>query len=296
MTLNSLDCYTLVTCPADHVRLVVANVTDTARALERSHLCGPIAGLVQAELIGGTVLLGTLLERPEQRISLRVAFPHGLLRGAVLEASYNGNIRGYVKQKVIPELDDDESLDDGMLFERALGHEVSCAIVTSEPPRPDERALFNLNIPERLSITDIIEEYFNSSLQRNAFAQLSAASKGGYVECAHALLCEFLPEADSQLCDRLEPLFINGTIQNALDGGADIATIAQLMGLCTPQHMEVHPIRFACSCTAEHVLSMLRSLPVEEIQALIAENKSADIFCHMCGKCYSITPEQLRTL
>ena len=38
------------------------------------------------------------------------------------------------------------------------------------------------------------------------------------------------------------------------------------------------------------------ALPLAERQAMAAEGKAIDIFCHMCGKCYTLTPQQLRDL
>ena len=63
MTFESLDKVVTAFFPETQTRLTVANVTDTAKTLERNHLCGPTAGLIQAELVGGAVLMGTLLER-----------------------------------------------------------------------------------------------------------------------------------------------------------------------------------------------------------------------------------------
>ncbi len=106
MTFESLDKVVTAFFPETQTRLTVANVTDTAKTLERNHLCGPTAGLIQAELVGGAVLMGTLLERPEQAISLRLQFPDGLLGGACIECTGSLTIRGYTRQKVIAELDD----------------------------------------------------------------------------------------------------------------------------------------------------------------------------------------------
>ena len=88
MVVNSLDRIVTGYFPEIQARLTVANVTDTARTLERNHLCGPTAGLIQAEMVGGAALLGTLLERENQAISLRMLFPEGSLGGATIDNSF----------------------------------------------------------------------------------------------------------------------------------------------------------------------------------------------------------------
>lgn len=295
MILQSLDRIVSATCPEAHVRLTVANVTDTARTLERNHLCGPIAGLVQAEFVGGAALLGTLLEAPGQTIALRAQLPEGLLGGVTVECAYGYGIRGYTRQKVLPKLDDSEEPDE-TLFDRAIGRSTQCSVVRAAPGRVLSQDTFDVSYADRLTVTDIVEDYFSGSLQRRAFVQLSAASKLGYVECAHALLCDLLPEAPDDTYDRLNACFASGAVQDALDAGADLTALAHLLGLDPPQGETSHPVRFFCSCTADRVLAMLRTLPRADLLEMVAAGKSTDIFCHMCGKCYTITPEQLKTL
>ncbi len=295
MVVRSLDRIVSVYCPEAHVRLYLANVTDTARTLERNHLCGPVAGLVQAELVAGGTLLGTLLDAPGQSISLRLRFPDGLLGGATMNCAYGYDLRGYTRQKVLASLDD-ASESDEELFDRALGRNAKCAVVRSDAHGGSTNAVFELNYKDRLTITDVIEEYFCTSLQRRALVQLSAASKQGYVECAHALMVDFLPEATPACYEAIEKKFADGTAQDMLDAGTDIKGFVEFFELDTPTAEETHPVRFYCPCSSERVMTMLKGLPKSDLEALIAEEKPTDIFCHMCGKGYTITPEQLRTL
>ncbi len=295
MILQSLDQLVSVYCPDAHVRITVANVTDTARTLERNHLCGPVAGLIQAELVGGAALLGTLLDTPGQTLSLRLQFPNGLLGGATINCNHNFEIRGYTKQKVLESLDDSKD-DDATLFDKALGRSAHCAVIRSDAHGGNTHAVFDLNVKEHLTITDIIEEYFCTSLQRRTLIQLSAASKLGYVACSHALMVDFLPEATDDCYRLIEARFADGTAQDMLDAGTSAKDFAAFFELDTPINEETHPVRFFCPCSSDRVIAMLKGLPKEELDALIAEGKSTDIFCHMCGKCYTITPEQLRAL
>ena len=224
----------------------------------------------------------------------RVNFPDGQLRGAVIEVTHEGTVRGYVRRKVLPELDDAD-ISDKELFRKAIGCKAQCAVIVSDRSGADTHAVFGCGFEDHLSVTDILEEYFNNSLQRRAYAQISAASEDGHVACAHALLCEFMPEADQSACGDVEKRFDDGSVQAAMDRGADIAEIAALLGV-TPTGFEEKPIRFACTCSDEKVIAMLRTLPKEDREALIAKGEPTDIYCHMCGRGFTITPEQLKAL
>lgn len=295
MILNSLDEVSSFYDPDSHLRLTFATVTDTARALERSHLCGPIAGVIQAEFVGAATLLGTLLDGPGQTISLRVNFPDGQLGGATIECASGFLIRGYTRQKVLPQLDDSDAPNDA-LFDRALGRRATCGVVRTLPNAEPHLARFDVSYQDHLSVTDIVEEYFCTSLQQRALAQLSASSRLGYVACAHALLCDFQPEASEETYARIERLFAFGRIQDAIDSGASVDALARMMGLGNLQCEHTQKVRFYCGCSADRVLTMLRTLSPETRREMIAAGKPTDIYCHMCGKCYTITPEQLAAL
>lgn len=296
MMQQSLDKMVSVYCPQAHVRLVLANVTDTSKTLERNHLCGPIAGVVQAEFVGGMALLGTLLSAPGERISLRVDLPNGLLGGALLECAYGHTIRGYMRRKVLPDLDD-SSAPSEELFDRAIGRRAHCGIIRSDAHGGKTDAVFDLNFKDSLTVTDIIEEYFCTSLQRRALVQLSAASKQNYVACSHALLCDFLPEASEETYRKIEQRFASGEVQDALDRGLSIQEFIDFFQLDPPSTAaEEVPVKFACHCSSDRVIAMLRSLPKEDLIAMIDEGRASDIYCHMCGKGFSITVEQLKAL
>ena len=85
-------------------------------------------------------------------------------------------------------------------------------------------------------------------------------------------------------------------MQDALDGGADLNAFARLLGLGPATVVASLPVRFACGCSGAKVMNMLRALPRADLLAMIAEHRSTDIYCHMCGKCYTVTPEQLQAL
>lgn len=294
MTQNSLDRRVTAVCAGDRLVLTLANVTDTARTLERNHLCGPVAGLVQAEFTAAAALLGTLTDHAGQTVLLRSDLPEGQLRGAVIEITHEGTIRGYVRRKILPELDD-AAIPEKELFRKAIGCDAQCAVIVSDRSGAETHAVFGCRFADHLSVTDILEEYFNNSLQRRAFVQLSAASEDGHVSCAHAFLCEFMPEADQALCDALEKHFADGSVQAAMDRGATVDEIAALLGVTPTEHTEM-PLRFACTCSAEKVIAMLKALPPGDRQALIDKDEPTDIYCHMCGRGFTITPEQLKAL
>ncbi len=300
MNVSSLDRVCRARFPEAQATLVLANVTDTARALERNHLCGPIAGLVQAEFVGGMALLAEDVQEEGERAVLRVEFPEGQIQGVVMECRGDFSIRGYTLRKVLPELDDSDAPCDD-LFDRALGRVARYALDIWHGEHHMAFLPGEVSFKDHLTVTDIFEACFDAwglgDDATESIAQISAASKLGYVECAHALRCRHAFGADAtEALGRLNAAFDSGTVQDALDAGADLAALGRLLGLGEPEELEQWPVRFRCDCTADKVVAMLRGLPRAERLAMIAENRPIDIYCHMCGKCYTITPAQLKDL
>ena len=82
--------------PGSKIRVVLAEATDSARELERSHLCGPTAGLIQAEALAGVALLSSELTQPDETVTLRLKVS-GPVGGVLVEASADGGLRGYTQ-------------------------------------------------------------------------------------------------------------------------------------------------------------------------------------------------------
>ena len=56
------------------------------------------------------------------------------------------------------------------------------------------------------------------------------------------------------------------------------------------------PLRFACRCSPERVEGLLAGMPVGDLEAMILEDRPAQIFCHMCGKGYQVGVDRLQAI
>lgn len=68
------------------------------------------------------------------------------------------------------------------------------------------------------------------------------------------------------------------------------------MGLDDVRFDEPKPLLFKCRCSMERVESVIAALSVEELQEMACKGEESQIFCHMCGKGYQITPTQIEEL
>ena len=85
-------------------RWVYADVTDSARDLARSHLCGPAAELALAESLAAVALLGADLEQPEETVSFQMK-TDGPIGSVLVEAAFDGALRGFPAKKILAAFD-----------------------------------------------------------------------------------------------------------------------------------------------------------------------------------------------
>ena len=282
---RSADSVTHAFSPEARIRLVLAEVTDSARELERSHLCGPTAGLIQAEALAGVALLGSELVQPEETVTLRLTVS-GPIGGLLVEASADGSLRGYTQVKVMNDLDACEELD----ASAALGDTAQIQILRTLPGTILASGTAEV---QPASLTRGIEAYYRQSLQRRVRVQIAALAYGGFLDGARGLLVECLPDGDRQAFARVARLIEDDTLLESLEAAASLRTICDSVGLPECRIEPPRPLRFRCRCSAERVEAMLAGMPAEELRALIAEERPTQVFCHMCGKGYPVTVERL---
>ena len=272
--------------PAAKINVVWVEVTDSARELERSHLCGPTAGLIQAEALAGVALLGAELSQPEEAVTLRLQVS-GPIGGLLVEARADGGLRGYTQVKVLNELDECEELE----ASSALGEWAEVQVVRSVPGRILASAMLEVS---PASVTKGLEEYYRQSQQRQVLIQLSALAYGGFIDGARGLLLECLPDGDKEVFRRLAGFADDGTVLECLEASASARTICETLGLSDCVFQEPRPLRFACPCSPGRVEGMLEGMPSSDLEAMIREDRPAQIFCHMCGKGYEVGVDRLK--
>ena len=285
---KSSDLMTLAYSPRARIQLVHAEVVDAARGLEQSHLCGPTASLALAEALAGVALLGAELARPQETVTLRMSVS-GPVQGVLVEMAQDGSLRGYTNRKTIDELDDREELESS----EAFGDRAEVQIIRSLPGHILAHASLETS---PASVRGAVEQYYEQSLQRHAAAQIAAIAYGGALDMARGLLALGLPDVDRAEFERLAALFNDDTAAQELESCGSLAELGETLGFTDLQFEPPRPLRFSCRCSRDRVLEMLGGLSVTELAAMTRETKPASIYCHMCGRGYDVTVDELKKL
>ncbi len=271
--------------PSARINVVYVEVTDSARELERSHLCGPTAGLIQAEALAGVALLGSELTQPDETVTLRLKVS-GPIGGVLVEAATGGGLRGYTQVKVMNDLDACEELD----ASAALGEMAEVQVVRSIAGKVLSSGSTDVS---PASVVSGIEQYYRNSLQRHIVVQISALAYGGFIDGVRGVLFECLPDGNREQFSRLMRFSEDGTVLECLEAATSLATICETVGLNDCVFQAPKPLRFACRCSQERVENMLTGMSSTDLEEMIREDRPAQIFCHMCGKGYQVGTDRL---
>ncbi|MFO7938053.1 MAG: Hsp33 family molecular chaperone HslO [Kiritimatiellia bacterium] len=270
---------------AGNVLLVYVDVTGPARELERSHLCGPAAGLVQAEALACVSLLGSEISRNNETVTLRFRVS-GPIAGILVENAAGGGLRGYTHKKVLNDLDTMQSVNDI----KTLGEFGELSVVRSIPGKTLSSSMINVR-PAYLASG--LRGYYTEALQRTVELELVAHSTVDGVEYARVLLIECMPDGDKRSYNKLCRKIAGGVVAGRLQKPCGIKELCELLEIGDYDIKKTEPLMFKCRCSAERVERMVNALPDEDIKEMIHGEKSTRIVCHMCGETYKINKEAL---
>ena len=254
------------------VRVMAVVIDGPAEEMRTRHTLAPNAAVVAAEGLVASVLLAAHV-KGEERLSVDVQSEDPTLSFAA-DVNGDGTIRARMRP---PQLPPGRTLRGMLSVAKSLG------------PRELYRGVSEVR-GERFEAA--LQRYLTSSQQVDARVRIQADLDGeGRVNFAAGLLVERLPD-------------FAGEEFAAVFDGAFAADFRELMtafafGQLVGEALEVlgtRDIVFACTCSRERVLTMIRSLGPDEIRSMIAEQGRAEVTCHYCNERYEVSEAELTAL
>ena len=267
------------------LRWVYADVTDSARDLARSHLCGPASELALAESVAAVALLGADLEQPEETVSFQMK-TDGPIGSVLVEAAFDGALRGFPAKKILNAFDGEAEPDVQAVF----GKTGEVRIIRSVPGRILSQSGFQLAAPRP---AEAVSQYYNLALQRRGFAAIVAVPGADGVDRARGFFLECLPDGDADAFAEATALLGREGFSETLDAALGAGALCEELGMREVVADDPRPLRFACRCSRDRARETLRALPPEERAAMAQAGRDTDIYCHMCGKCYTFTAAEV---
>jgi len=275
-------------CPNVKLAVLHADVTESARTLCRNHLAGPAASCALGEALAAAVLLSAEVE-PETDVVLRMTV-NAPLQGLCVEASADGSLRGYTHRKVIPELDELDNLQPHDI----LGNAANVQIAFTRRNRPLRHACFEMR--GELSLSAVLLQYHVESVQRPALLHVASSLYGGYLNFVRAFQINPSPDTSPDEIARLQTRFLDGSVAENLDACVSLPDLCAALELPPPDCAPPQPLKFFCACSRDRVANMLARLSLADLRDLLDRHEPTDIYCHMCGRGYSVPLEEIERI
>lgn len=252
------------------VSITMVDVKTAAQALARGHLSGPAAAYYLSKALAAVALLGSECSEDDETVILQMKCK-GPLGGFNVECTSAGTLRGYTEKKI---LDDFDGL--GKYDEKAIVGERQIQVTRSKPGKIISQGISNS-----------LDGYLAGSLQRKACIYLEA-SVNDEVEIleARGVMVEALP--DSEWPVSTGTAAIHEELRKGKGGVLAVSPrkILDKIGLSNAELKKSSPLSFACRCSPDRAIALLKSMSEEELKAL---PEKLDITCHMCGRVFTVS-------
>ena len=262
------------------IRGELVHLDASWKAIQEKHNYPPLVRNMLGEMMAAAVLLAATLKLNGRLIiQLQGSGPISLM---VIECSNAQELRGLAHWQSLPE--------EGNLKDLTGNGKLT---ITLEPQDDHERYQSIVELKGD-SLADALMNYLQQSEQLDTYLWLAASDQR-----ASGLLLQKLPineeTQDTDSWNRIVTL--TSTVTN--DELLKITELELLHRLYHEEQVRVFepsPICFRCSCSKERVVSMLRSLGLNEVQSIIADEGEVAVACEFCNQKYafdSIDVEEL---
>lgn len=270
------------------VRAFVAKTTDLVEEARKLHETTKVATAALGRTLTATSIMGLMMKNDGDKLT--VIIKGGGPIGTILAtADSKGIVKGYVDNPNV----EVENYPNGKLnVAGAVGTNGVVKVIKDLGLREPYNGSYPLVSGE---IAEDFTHYFAISEQTPSVVALGVLTTGYKVEHAGGLIVQLMPDATEETISKLEQniskLSSITTMMSEGNKPEDILNIV-LEGL-NPNILYKCDIKFQCDCSKERVKKALVAIGKKELQAIIEEDKKAEIGCQFCNSNYNYNEDEL---
>ncbi|MBW2366785.1 MAG: Hsp33 family molecular chaperone HslO [Deltaproteobacteria bacterium] len=273
------------------IRGVMIHGTRMIQEMRVNHDMGILESLVLGHAYLGVGLMSATL-KGNDRLSIQIDCD-GPVGGLSAEASAYGEIRGYLKNPVIPLEKPLENFDLSPFFGAGF-LTVTRHLEDAKQPFSSKTALKYGNIAQDLTY------YHATSEQIPTAIHLSIQfSPTGNITGAGGLLVQAMPDAQADMVATVEKVVENlSSLGKLFAENVSPETLLQgEFSKFSPQIITNRRIEFMCHCHSDRVKQVLRLLPKNERENLMVHGPfPVDLRCHYCNTVYKFSKSDIEKI
>lgn len=271
------------------VRIAAVNATEVVQQMQTLQNTYPLATVaVGRSMVGALLMASQLKEGNHVGLLFR---GNGALQSVYAEAGFNGQVRGYTPN---PQYQP-PNYDKGLSLKEAIGN----GTLSVSQHQPFQKQPFHGTV-ELVSgeIGQDIAHYLHQSHQIRSVVSLGVyLDTYGKVQAAGGVLIEVMPGVAEETVDAIlanYEIFKPNVSQMLIEGATPFDLIEPFMLSIPFQEVEHnHTMEYFCPCTKERVMRALETLGEAELEDMVQKQETAQITCQICGRPYSIAPEEI---
>ena len=274
------------------VRAFAVTSRDLVEHAREAHDLSPVAAAALGRTMSAALMMADMLKGPQDLLTIKID-GDGPLGGILVTADNHGGVKGYVQD---PKVDLPNKSDRHLDVGGAVGHGTLTVIrdMGMKDPYVGQTAIQTGEIAEDITYYYAVSEQIPSSVGLGVLVN----RKEKKILQAGGFIVQLMPFAEEETIAALEKNL----------RGIDSVT-AMLSAGDTPEQMlekvlkgldlvvtEKTPVRFYCNCGKERYERALVLLGRDEVQKIVDEGEPVEIKCQFCGKKYSFSPDELKTV
>ena len=274
------------------VKAVAVSTRDLTERARQIHKTLPVATAALGRTLAAASMMGNALKGDGASVTLQIKGGGPL--GKILAVSDNeGNVRGTVDNPAVDiPLRPDGKLDVGS----AVGCDGTLTVIRDlnmKEPYVGSVGLLGGEIAEDLAAYFVESEQIPTACGLGVLVDRdqSVLAAGGY-------LIQLLPGAGEDVISKVEGgVMAAGSVTGLLRENDDPeAILRKVLSDFDLDILEKSPVEYRCYCSRERMERALISLGPQQLESLIEEQGSAELYCQFCDNVQTFTRQQLEAL
>jgi molecular chaperone Hsp33 len=269
------------------VRVFAVQTTGVVEELRRRHDTTPTATAALGRTVAAGVMMGAMM-KGEEKLTLQVK-GDGPLGQIVVDANARGEVRGYVDH---PETDLPLNEIGKLDVSGAVGNSGFIYVIKDLGLREPYRGSTPIVSGE---LGEDFTYYFAKSEQTPSAVALGVLiDTDRTVKASGGFILQLLPGlSEDEIAVMEEKLGKLPPITTMLDNGLTLEQILESIA-DDVRILDRMDVTYRCRCSRDRVEQTLMSLGRQELQAILEDDKQAEVVCHFCNEPYLFTEQDIR--
>ena len=282
-----MDKLTRGTALAGAVRIFCCRTTELVQDATNRHQLAPTSAAALGRTLSVGCMMGTMLKTEKEKLEIQID-GKGPLGQMVVDAYYDGSVRGYVTNPNVFLEREDHHLDVG----KAVGTDGVIRVIkdlSMKQPFVSEVAIQTGEIGE-----DFAYYYAESEQTPSAVSVGVLVDKDCSIKAAGGLIIQMMPSAVDSDIDYVENIVQHlKPISQLIEEYNEPTEIVKAI-FNDYEEMETRDLQFKCECSRGKFAAVIAHLPKEDLEKMINEDGGCEVKCWFCGKTYYYEKETLQ--